>query len=256
MKSDKSKARHFRKMLFTGLFFLLPIGLTYWILSYLINLAQGISRPIVNQIFRALEIQKGATGVEFIITIVSLSIVLAVIAGVGWLANFYFGKKVLNFVDSIMLRVPVVRSIYGGTKQIIEAFSLQRTSGSFKKVVLLEYPRKDSWVLGFVTNENLVKANNLFGRPLIGVFVPSTPNPTTGFLLYLPAEDLHLIDINVEDAVKLIVSAGLVLPNNDRHPPVTLADDLAALGVSIPEPRGLSRRVRPSVEGPESQAHE
>lgn len=213
-----------RKFFFTGLFFLFPIGVTYWTLNFLITSAQGYTRPMVNWVLEKLSID--GTVPDPILTTISVLLVLWVVIVIGWLANFYFGKKILNAVDHLILKVPFIRSIYGGTKQIIEAFSLQQGAGSFKKVVMLEYPRRGSWVLGFVTNENLDRAKRLYGRGLVGVFVPSTPNPTTGFLLYLEPYDLHLVDLGVEEAIKLIVSAGLVLPVHNKRLPITLGEDM------------------------------
>lgn len=215
-----------RKQFFAGLFFLIPIAVTIWLLDLLIEKTQSYARPLVEH---ALNVSFGGRIAvpEMIITTISLILVIAFVMLIGWLGGFYLGKKVLSLVDAVLLRVPFIRSIYGGTKQILDAFSLQRTGGSFKKVVLLEYPRRDSWVLGFVTNEDLTEAQKMFGKPLVGVFVPSTPNPTTGFLLYLEPSDLHILDVDVEEAVKLIVSAGLVVPDRAKKPPITLADMIA-----------------------------
>jgi uncharacterized membrane protein len=215
-----------RKQFFAGLFFLIPIAVTIWLLDLLIEKTQSYARPLVE---RALATAFGEKLVvpEIAITSISLVLVIVFVIGIGWLGSFYLGKKVLSLVDAVLLRLPFIRSIYGGTKQILDAFSLQRTGGSFKKVALLEYPRRDSWVLGFITNEDMREAEKLFGKPLIGVFVPSTPNPTTGFLLYLPPSDLHILDIDVEEAVKLIVSAGLVVPERQKKPPITLAQIIA-----------------------------
>ena len=229
--SDKP---HFlRKWFFTGIFFLIPIAITYWLLSFLIERTQGYARPIVEWALH-LFVSPPTSVPEWVVTTFSLTLVFLFVLLVGWLANFYIGKKILNAIDLLMLRLPFVRSVYGGTKQILEAFSMQR-SGSFKKVVLLEYPRRESWVLGFVTNEEVKRSKELYGRELAAVFVPSTPNPTTGFLLYLDPFDLYLVDLDVEGAVKLIVSAGLVLPPDKRNPPITLGEDLG-LKPSNPEP--------------------
>jgi uncharacterized membrane protein len=219
-------------MFLTGILFLIPIAVTFWLLSFLITRTQGVARPVVE--FLPADELLGEIGPgtrETLITLISLFLVLASILLIGAFANFYVGKKVLALVDRLLLKLPFVRSIYGGTKQIMDAFDLQRASGSFKKVVLLEYPRRECWVLGFVTNENLLRSKQLFGEGLIGVFVPSTPNPTTGFLLYLPPGDLHVLDLSVEEAVKLIVSAGLVLPSIEKQPPETLAHIIASQAV-------------------------
>ena len=199
-----------RKKFFTGLFFLFPIVVTVWFLKILIGNTQRLARPFVVKTFRTtvgMEIPN-----DWILSLISIVLVVAVILLVGWLTSFYLGKKFLNLVDMLLLKLPFIRSIYGGTKQIIDAFSMQQNGGSFKKVVMLEYPRRNCWVLGFVTNENLQQARKTFGEEFVGVFVPSTPNPTTGFLLYLSPEELYVLDLEIEEAVKLIVSAGLVLP--------------------------------------------
>lgn len=213
-----------RKKFFTGLFFLFPIVVTAWFLNFLFGNTQRLARPFVVKAWRT------TLGIDisnhWFLPLISILLVVSVILLVGWLTSFYLGKKFLSLVDMALLKLPFIRSIYGGTKQIIDAFSLQRNGGSFKKVVLLEYPRKGSWVLGFVTNENLKKAEDIFNKPLVGVFVPSTPNPTTGFLLYLAPEDLLVLDLEVEEAVKLIVSAGLVLPSELKKKPLTLDQHL------------------------------
>lgn len=219
------KLFHFmRKKFLTGLFFLFPIVVTVWFLKILIGNTQRIARPFVVNAWRT------ATGGDisdhWLVPLISIILVVLVVLVVGWLTSFYLGKKFLNLVDMVLLKLPFIRSIYGGTKQIIDAFSMQRNGGSFKKVVLLEYPRRDCWVLGFVTNENLQRARQTLGRDLAGVFVPSTPNPTTGFLLYLPTDELFVLDLEVEEAVKLIVSAGLVLPETTKKQPKTLKEIL------------------------------
>ena len=218
--------RSLKKVFFTGLFVLIPIGVTYWLLLFLIRKTQRVARPLVDNGVHIFTQGNSSVVPEWVITLISVFVVFVVILLIGWLANFYLGKKILSLVDSTMLKLPVVRNIYGGTKQIIDAFAMQRSPGSFKKVVMLEYPRKDCWALGFVTNQNVVRSKELFGREMAAVFLPSTPNPTTGFLLYLDPFDLYLVDLDVEEAVKLIVSAGLVVPPESKKLPWTLGEEL------------------------------
>ncbi|MDJ0840905.1 MAG: DUF502 domain-containing protein [Acidobacteriota bacterium] len=218
-----SSGLHLRKVFFTGIFFLIPIGITWWVLTVLVDKVQGYARPLVEMVVNRFAVDMVAP--DWLMTVVSLALVTIFVILIGWLANFYLGTKVLSLVDNIMLRLPVVRFIYGGTKQIIDAFSVQ-AAGSFKRVVLLEYPRRNCWVLGFVTNEQVDHSRKLYNRDLIAVFVPSTPNPTTGFLLYLDPFDLYLVDLKVDEAVKLIVSAGMVVPPSGKNPPRTLGEDL------------------------------
>ncbi|MCB1049628.1 MAG: DUF502 domain-containing protein [Acidobacteria bacterium] len=203
----------FRKLFLTGFFFIIPIGVSYWFLTILITKMEGYARPLVDQFVRwTMGPQQAVPG--WILTFVSVLLVILFILLIGALANFYFGKRVLGMIDWAMMKLPIVRGIYGGTKQILDAFSIQK-SNAFKTVVLIEYPKKDCWVLGFLTS-NEDRTKNLFGEHLSAVFVPSTPNPTTGFLLFLRAVDIRVVDISVEEAVKLIVSGGVVLPSEIR----------------------------------------
>ena len=234
---EAPKSRRIQKVFFTGIFILVPMGITAWVLSILLANTQRIAGPLVRRFINTYFVIESTP--RFVVPLVSLLLVFLFILFIGWLANFYFGKKILSLVDSLMLRLPFIRGIYGGTKQIIEAFSLQRNSGSFKKVVLLEYPRRSCWVLGFVTNENLAQSRSLYGRDLIGLFVPSTPNPTTGFLLYLEPSEIWVVDLEVEEAVKLIVSAGLVMPDLLRKKrPLTLVEDLGPEQAPTPSSPG------------------
>ncbi|CAM2009144.1 DUF502 domain-containing protein [Acanthopleuribacter pedis] len=221
-KEKTHRPHYLRNFFFTGLLFLFPIGVTYWVLSLLISKTQSYARPIVEELFNVFTT---AQVPDLVVTLISLFLVLLFVLSVGWLTSFYLGKKVLDIIDRLMLRLPVVRSVYGGTKQIIEALSFQRTSGSFKKVVMLQYPKEHVWAIGFITNENLEGAMRLFNKPMVSVFMPSTPNPTTGFLLYYDPRDLYVLDLSVEDAVKLIVSAGLVIPPGIERKPYPISDD-------------------------------
>ena len=223
---DKPFSSKFKKMFLTGILFLFPIGVTWWLLNFLIQKTQAYARPLVHRIIHNIVLEQSSRVPDWFITLISLVFVLFFVLLIGWLANFYIGKKALNLVDNLLLKLPFIRSIYGGTKQILDAFSLNRTEGSFKKVVMLEYPRTGSWVLGFITNENIATTAALFDRGLASVFIPSTPNPTTGFLLYLDPFELYVLDMDVEEAVKLIVSGGLVLPGVHKRGPIRLADQL------------------------------
>ena len=109
-------------------------------------------------------------------------------------------------------RIPLVRTIYSSVKQVLETL-FSSNSESFRRVVLIEYPRKDIWSLGFQTNEALSAAREATGKDLVSVFVPTTPNPTSGFIIMLPAEDITQLDISVEDGFKFIISMGVIVPN-------------------------------------------
>ncbi len=239
MSEDKKPTR-IRKLFFTGVLFIIPIGVSYWILSILVNKIQGWARPFIEKLARLMFPGESQMLFEWLLTLLSIVFVVLVIVLVGALANFYIGKRVLHVVDTIMLKLPVVRGIYGGTKQIIEAFSIQYNARAFKTVVFFEYPRKGCWAIGFVTSDDKARSNRMYGKPFAAVFVPSTPNPTTGFLLYMDPSELLVLDLSVEETIKLIVSAGIVVPPTDRRPPITLAEKLELEGqnaVAIGEPK-------------------
>ena len=133
---------------------------------------------------------------------------------VGWIAKGLIGRSLIRFAESLVERTPVVRSIYSGIKQIAETVFAQ-SERSFEKACLIEYPRKGIWAIGFIstTAKGEVARKAQVAGELISIFVPTTPNPTSGFLLMFPHEDVIELDMTVEDAAKLVISAGLVYPN-------------------------------------------
>ena len=134
---------------------------------------------------------------------------------VGWMARGYMGRSLLRFAESVVEGIPVVRSIYNGVKQIAETV-FNQSDTSFEKACLIEYPRRGIWAIGFISTEAKGEVRDKGGPEdhLVSVFVPTTPNPTSGFLLFFPEKDVIPLDMTVEDAAKLVISAGLVYPNN------------------------------------------
>ena len=134
---------------------------------------------------------------------------------IGWLAKGIIGRSMIRYAESLVERTPVVRSIYSGIKQISETVFAQ-TDRSFQKACLIEYPRKGIWAIGFISTVAKGEVSERAGNTgdLLSVFVPTTPNPTSGFLLFLPAEDVVELEMSVEDTAKLVISAGLVYPNS------------------------------------------
>ena len=137
---------------------------------------------------------------------------------VGWIAKGLIGRSLIHFAEGLVDRMPVVRSIYSGIKQISETVFAQ-TERSFEKACLIQYPRRGIWAIGFVSTDakGEVADRAETGGNLVSVFVPTTPNPTSGFLLFFPEEDIIYLDMSIEDAAKLVISAGLVYPN-DKDP--------------------------------------
>ena len=138
-------------------------------------------------------------GIEILIAIIAITFI-------GWLSLSFLGKKIFELINKILKKIPILRTIYSAIGQMTE--SLTKTDNKQKSVVLLEYPKKDVWAVGFATKENKGIINDKIGNELVNVFVPTTPNPTSGFLLMVPKKNLIFLDISFEQASKFIVSAG------------------------------------------------
>lgn len=196
-----------RNYFFTGLVVAAPIGLTLYITRWFIELVDTWFVPLIPQAYRPdVYMPFDIPGLGLIIAIILLTLLGA------FTANF-FGRAVLNFAERLVDRMPVVRSIYGAIKQIFETVMTQSTT-SFREVGLIEYPRKGIYTIVFVTSQSKALVGARYGLDLISVFLPTTPNPTSGFLLYVPREDVRILDMTIEEGAKLIISAGLVEPKN------------------------------------------
>jgi uncharacterized membrane protein len=197
-----------RASFLTGLVVIAPVGLTIWLIWSVIGWIDGFVLPLVPSRFNPeqyIGINLRGIGVIFFLLFTVV---------VGWVAKGLIGRSLIRFAESLVERMPVVRSIYGGVKQIAETVFAQSES-SFEKACLIQYPRKGIWAIGFVSTKarGEVAERAETGGDLISVFVPTTPNPTSGFLLFFPAEDVVELDMTIEEAAKLVISAGLVYPN-------------------------------------------
>jgi len=198
-----------RSSFLTGLVVIAPVGLTFWLILSVVSWIDGFVLPLVPSTIRPEEyigINLRGVGVIFFL-------VFTVI--VGWIAKGLIGRSMILFAEGLVDRMPVVRSIYSGIKQISETVFAQ-SERSFETACLIQYPRKGIWAIGFVSTNakgEVAKRAETSGE-LIGVFVPTTPNPTSGFLLFFPEEDVIELDMSVEEAAKLVISAGLVYPNS------------------------------------------
>ena len=197
--------RLLRKYLIAGLLVWLPLAATVVIIKLLIDL---LNKTIL------LFPPEWQPETLFGISIPGFGIIIGVLILIltGVFAANLFGRKLVGFWEAILGRIPLVRTIYSSVKQVLETL-FSSNSESFRRVVLIEYPRKDIWSLGFQTNEALSAAREASGKELISVFVPTTPNPTSGFIIMLPAEDITQLDITVEDGFKFIISMGVIVPN-------------------------------------------
>lgn len=197
-----------RSSFLTGLVVIAPVGLTIWLIWSIIGWIDGVVLPLVPQRFNPEEY----TGINLRGVGVVFFLIFTVI--VGWIAKGIIGRSLISFAESLVDRMPIVRSIYSGIKQISETVFAQ-TERSFDKACLVQYPRRGIWAVGFISTvaKGEVSDRAETGGRLMSVFVPTTPNPTSGFLLFFPEEDIIELDMSVEDAAKLVISAGLVYPN-------------------------------------------
>ena len=196
-----------RASFLTGLVVIAPIGLTIWLIWTVVGWIDGWVLPLVPARFlpeQYIGINLRGVGVIFFL-------VFTVI--IGWLAKGLIGRSLIRWAESVVDRLPLVRSVYGGVKQIAETVFAQ-TENNFDKACLIQYPRPGIWAIAFIsTNAKGEIARKIpVDEDKVAVFMPTTPNPTSGFLLFLPRKDVVELDLSIEDAAKLIISAGLVYP--------------------------------------------
>ncbi|MFA8384122.1 MAG: DUF502 domain-containing protein [Pelagibaca sp.] len=197
-----------RSSFLTGIVVIAPVALTIWLIWTIMGWIDGFVLPLVPTRFNP----EQYIGIN--LRGIGVMIFLVFTIFVGWVAKGLIGRSLIRFAESLVERMPVVRSIYSGVKQIAETIFAQ-SERNFEKACLIQYPRKGIWAIGFISTEargEVAEKAETMGR-LMSVFVPTTPNPTSGFLLYFPEEDVIELDMNIEDAAKLVISAGLVYPN-------------------------------------------
>ena len=197
-----------RASFLTGLIVIAPIGLTIWLIWTVVGWIDGFVLPLVPYELRPEQyIGINLRGVGVIIFLIFTVIV-------GWVAKGLLGRSLIRWAESLVERTPVVRSIYSGIKQIAETVFAQ-SERSFEKACLIEYPRRGIWAIGFISTDTRgeVAARTGVENGMVSVFVPTTPNPTSGFLLFFPKDDVIELDMSIEEAAKLVISAGLVYPN-------------------------------------------
>jgi len=192
-----------RRWFFTGLVVLVPIVITIYVVVGLFRFADGILGKYINR-YAYLYFGQEIPGLGIIFSIL-------IILSVGALASFA-RLRIFKKVDTMVLRLPLVGKIYGPSKRIVN-FLFRQGRPAFKKVVLVEYPRKGVYSLGFVTNESSDKINQKIGRKMLNVYISSSPSPLTGFTLIVPEEDVIFLNITVEEATRIIISGGMVNPD-------------------------------------------
>ena len=190
-----------RNYFITGVLVLIPIGVTVYLTLFFIKI---FSKILPQEINPNHYLPYSIPGLEIVISIIVITVV-------GWLSLSFLGKKLVKLVNDIFKKIPFLRTVYSAIGQMTQSFA-QTSKSKKKSVVLVEYPRKGSWAVGFATQENTGEIASKTNKNLINVFVPTTPNPTSGFLLMFPKDEIIYLDMSFEDASKFIVSAGTSNP--------------------------------------------
>ena len=202
LKTKRSFLARLRNYFITGIVVLVPIGITLYLTTFFISISSNF---IPKEINPNSYLPFSIPGLEILLSVVFITII-------GWLSLSFIGKKILQLVNETLKRIPILRTIYSAIGQMTE--SLAPKKGSKKSVVLVEYPRKGSWAVGFATKENKGEISKKTNSQLVNVFVPTTPHPTSGFLLMFPKNEVIYLDMSFEEASKFIVSAGTSNPKN------------------------------------------
>ena len=199
-KGKKSFFTSIRNNFIAGVVVLIPIGITIYLTLFFIKISSKILPKEINPNHY---LPYNIPGLEILIALFLITLI-------GWISLSFLGKKIFDLFESVLNKIPILRTIYSAVNQLIETFA--KSKNNKKNVVLIEYPRKGVWAVGFATKENSGEIKNKVGQELINVFVPTTPNPTSGFLLMFPKNEIIYLDLSFEEASKFIVSAGSINP--------------------------------------------
>ncbi len=207
---DRSVLARLRNHLLAGIIVTAPIGITIWLSWNFINFVDGSVTPLIPARYNPeTYLPFGLPGLGLVVVIVGLT-------AIGAIATGFVGRAFLRTGERALARMPVVRSVYSALKQIFETVFAEK-SQAFRRVVLIEYPRKGSWALGFATGTTKGEVQNLIEDEVVNVFLPTTPNPTSGYLLFLPRQDVTFLSMTIEEGIKMVISGGVVTPP-DRRP--------------------------------------
>ena len=201
---------HFRRYLIAGLLVWVPVGITWFVIKFMIDLMDQTVLLLPESLRPENLLGYRIWGLGVVLTVVILLVTGMIVANL-------VGRKLVSIGERLLDRIPLVRSIYSGVKQVMETM-LAGSGKSFRSVVLVEYPRKEMWTLAFLTGERGVKEmEDKTGRELSHIFVPTTPNPTSGFFLVVPSSDVIILDMSIDDGLKMIMSAGVVVPKAQKE---------------------------------------
>lgn len=203
-------SKKLKSVFIAGILALLPFVITVYFLYFLYNVIISNATPIVKQIARQYHFDFN----EYIFQIITFVIIILLVFFIGVLTRLYFGKMIIKLLDNFIAKIPIARSIYNATKQVVESFK-NSTGTSFSKVVLVEFPRRDMWMVAFLVRDSLgfmVDASTK--EESCNVFIPTAPNPTSGFIAVVPKKDVRELDITVEEGVKFVLSVGIINLNS------------------------------------------
>ncbi|ABD55226.1 DUF502 domain-containing protein [Jannaschia sp. CCS1] len=201
-----------RSNFLTGLIVIAPIGITIWLIWTLTGWIDSWVLPFIPDAYNPSLLINDWTGIQINIRGIGVVTFLIFTMFVGWVAKGLIGRSMIRWAESLVLSIPLIRTLYSGLKQIAETI-LQQGQQNFDKACLVEYPRKGIWAIAFISTTAKGEIAKRAPEDMVSVFLPTTPNPTSGFLLFVPVKDAIVLDMSVEDAAKLIISAGLVYPN-------------------------------------------
>ena len=202
LKKKRSFLARLRNYFITGIVVLVPIGITLYLTKFFISVSSNL---IPKEINPNSYLPFSIPGLEILLSIIFITVI-------GWLSLSFIGKKILQLVNETLKRIPILRTIYSAIGQMTESLAPRKVNKN--SVVLIEYPRKGSWAVGFATKDNKGEISKKTSTELVNVFVPTTPNPTSGFLLMFPKKEIIYLDMTFEEASKFIVSAGTSNPKN------------------------------------------
>ena len=207
-----------RTYFLTGIVVSAPVGITIWLIWLFVAFVDDTVVPLIPDAYNPSDV----IGVS--VPGIGVIVVLLVVTIIGFLVTNFFGRFMIKLGENMVSRVPVVRTIYGVLKQIFDAV-LAQSEGAFREVILIEYPRKGIWVIGFVTSNTQGEIRRVMADEMVNVFLPTTPNPTSGFLLFVPRKDCITLNMTVEEGVKLVISGGIVSPPDSENPQTPSDED-------------------------------
>ncbi len=204
-----------RNIFITGLLVTLPIMITFFFIRVLFRMIDSLLGPTVNELLSTM-------GLHFIIPGIGFILTLFIIFSIGLASKNVIGRKILKRFEKFLDGIPMVKSIYSGAKQVIHTISTAKKA-AFSRVVLIQFPRKGIYSIGFITSEAQGEVQYVTKENVINVFIPTVPNPTTGFFLMIPREDIIPLNMSIEDGIKLIISGGIVTPTYNNKDSVSVS---------------------------------